>query len=104
MHKDKKTSLKIAFRLFFEGYTDPLDEFPIELTNQPIVDIPIHKFEIDGFEFFEFDEGIVMRISLGRPGILIGKAGRVVNALQEHLTKQMEKNVKIYIIESKLWR
>lgn len=101
MNKDKKSKIKRLFRLFFEGAGDPLE--PYDMLIGPEIDIPIMKFGITNMEFFQFDEGIAFRITLERPGLLIGKAGRVIDAIQKYLSDELEESVKIYIVESKLW-
>lgn len=90
----QKRFLKTNFRWFFEGY-DYMDE--------PVIDIPIPKFGITNLRFREFKDKIVFEITLERPGILIGKGGRCINSLTEHLTERMSKKVEILIKESKLW-
>ena len=42
-------------------------------------------------------------VTLERPGLLIGKAGRDINALTESLKKCFNKEVKILIVEDKTW-
>jgi len=42
-------------------------------------------------------------ITLERPGLLIGKHGRVINALETHLKGVFSMDVSISIKESKLW-
>lgn len=46
---------------------------------------------------------IFITITLERPGILIGKAGRTIDGLENYLVRIFEKPVKISIKESKLW-
>ena len=46
---------------------------------------------------------IFITITLERPGILIGKAGRTIDGLEKYLERIFEKPVKISIKESKLW-
>jgi ribosomal protein S3 len=46
---------------------------------------------------------VKVTITLGRPGLLIGKAGKTIDALVLYLEKILEKNVVISIKESKLW-
>jgi len=86
-------SLKQQFRMFFEGYEG----------YEAVVEIPIHKFGITDIQFNETDEATEMTITLERPGILIGRAGTVINQLTSHLTGYHGAPVKILIIESRLW-
>lgn len=46
---------------------------------------------------------IEITITLVRPGLLIGKQGRTIDALKEYLEKLLEKFVEIKIKESKIW-
>ena len=86
-------SLKRQFRMFFEGYEG----------YEAVVEIPIHKFGITDIQFNETDTATEMTITLERPGILIGRAGTVINQLKEYLSEHHGAPVKILIIESKLW-
>lgn len=45
----------------------------------------------------------IVTVTLERPGILIGKGGRDINALQERLTSGLGHPIKIHIIEDKQW-
>lgn len=47
---------------------------------------------------------IIITITLGRPGLLIGKGGKDIDKLTKYLTRRFDKEVQIKIIESKLWR
>ena len=46
---------------------------------------------------------VKVTVTLGRPGLLIGKMGRTIDALTLYLEKILEKKVEISIKESKLW-
>lgn len=46
---------------------------------------------------------VIVTVTLGRPGLLIGKMGRTIDALTEYLKKILERDVEILIKESKLW-
>jgi len=57
-----------------------------------------YNYQIHDF-YCSYKEGkIVLNIVLDRPGILIGKAGRNIDEIEKHL------EIKINIIESKLWK
>ena len=90
---EDQRSLKNQFRYFFEGWEG----------DGAIVDIPIHKFGITDIKFNETDEATEMTVTLERPGILIGRAGTVINQLTTHLSEYHGCPVKVLIIESKLW-
>ena len=46
---------------------------------------------------------VEVTITLGRPGLLIGKGGSTIDALILYLERVLEKKFEIKIIESKLW-
>lgn len=46
---------------------------------------------------------VVVTVTLGRPGLLIGKMGETIDDLTLYLEKILEKKVLIKIKESKLW-
>ena len=50
------------------------------------------------------DDKILVDITLERPGLLIGKSGSSIKKLIEILSKALKKEVKVNIIESKLWK
>lgn len=45
----------------------------------------------------------ILTVTLERPGLLIGKGGRDIYALQERLTKGLGHPTKIHIVEDKQW-
>ena len=49
------------------------------------------------------DKVITIDITLERPGLLIGKAGRTIDGLTAYLERLHEKKIKIKIHESVLW-
>ena len=44
-----------------------------------------------------------LTVTLERPGVLIGRAGSNIDALQKRLTKDLKHPVKVLIIEDKQW-
>ena len=46
---------------------------------------------------------VKVTITLGRPGILIGKGGNNIDAITLYLERVLEKKFEIKMIESKLW-
>jgi ribosomal protein S3 len=83
---------KNNFRTFFEGCYDIDAKIPISITSFGITDITFHKT----------DNVIHMVITLTRPGLLIGKAGSVYDAIKTDLNSENQPFT-IDIIESKLW-
>lgn len=94
--KEKERELKSIFRLYFEGL--PYDGFA-----DPIEDIPIRNFEITDIQFNFKEDLTEMTITLGRPGLLIGRSGRTIDGLEKFYSNREGHKVKILIIESKLW-
>ena len=89
--KEHINRFKSYFRIYFEGGYDYHD---------PIVDIPISRFDITDLQFNFKKELLIITIVLGRPGILIGKGGNVIDGLNAWL---LPHNMKVEIKESKLW-
>lgn len=89
--------LKGLFRTFFEGVGDWVQP----ITKNPIA---IGHMEITDLQFAFKENGLIeLTVTLGRPGLLIGKGGRTIDALEEYLS-DADNKVKILIIESTLWR
>lgn len=94
--KDETYRLKNLFRIFFEGAYEamPIYEYGF----------PVSKLEITDLSFVFGEKEIEMTITLCRPGLLIGKGGRTIDALEEFFNSDKEKPIKIKIVESNLWR
>jgi len=71
---------------------------------------PLSTLEITNLQFgFPKDNQVSVMVTLGRPGILIGKGGRTLKALEDYLSNMHEEEnhpyaVKILITESKIWK
>lgn len=64
----------------------------------------IQDFEITHIDAFHNGSNVEVKITSGRPGILIGKGGRTIDSIKEYLSLNgMGVNVNIRILESKLW-
>ena len=86
--KEIRNTLKSKFRYFFtdEGWGS------------------LNVLLITDIKFYNKDNIIIMEITLGRPGLLIGKSGTTINKITKHLNdNDYMKEVKIIIVESKLW-
>lgn len=95
--KKKSKNLKRLFRLYFEGI--PYETFGVE----PIVSIPVRDFEITDIQF-EFKKDMIdMIITLGRPGLLIGRKAETIDNLQVFLSEREGDKVRLIVNESKLW-
>lgn len=88
---------KTEFRNFFEPVYD------VEQCGEEY--IPIVKFDITDFTGFVLPDGSVkLEITLGRPGLLIGKAGRTIDALRAYLNKPEGRvKIEVELKESMLW-
>ena len=63
-----------------------------------------YQTTITKIEAFELkDSSIELIITTHRPGVLIGKAGSFLKELEFCLSKELDKKVKILIIEDNLW-
>jgi predicted RNA-binding protein Jag len=95
MEHSEEKKLKQLFRLYFEG---------CELAGMPAKEhCSVITFGITNLGFKKFKDRIKMTITLERPGLLIGKAGKTIDGLTAYLTRLSDFPVKIEIKESKLW-
>lgn len=58
---------------------------------------------ITNLNFENSKESLKIKITTHRPGLLIGKQGKFISNLASNLKNVFEKEIKIDIIESKLW-
>jgi len=104
--KLSKYDVKQEFLRYFEGISFSFDPY----SEPPIDDIPVYKFSITGFDVsFPIQKGaniksILIEIELARPGMLIGKGGRTINALTKYLTEWSKTTVEIKLIEFDIWK
>ena len=77
-----------TIRTFFE-YSD----FNVSLISMGITDVSVEQNKKE----------MKITITLERPGLLIGKKGRVIDALETYLKDAFDTTVSIIIEESKLW-
>ncbi len=97
VEKQKEIGLRLKglFRTYFEGCYDSPPHEEVEMS--------VSKFEITDIQF-TFKEGVIeMMVTLCRAGLLIGKGGRRLFALENYLS-DAEHKIKILITESNLWR
>lgn len=82
---------KSLFRTYFEGGYDFDAAYPMSITSLGITDL-----------IFVFNGRLLLvTVVLERPGLLIGKAGIVIDDLNKYLATM---NIVVGIKESKLWR
>ena len=60
-------------------------------------------YTITSVKVFKSHEYIIVKITTHKPGLLIGKGGRTIDALTERLTKELEMPVKIELTEDQMW-
>lgn len=60
-------------------------------------------YTITNINVFKGHEHIIVEITTHRPGLIIGKGGRTIDALTERLTKELETPVKIELTEDQMW-
>jgi len=87
--------IKTLFKLYFEG----CDNSGYDAHEY----IPIIKFGVTDLKFTKFPDKIEMMITLERPGLLIGKAGRTIDGVAAYLTRLLDIKVDIRIRESNIW-
>jgi ribosomal protein S3 len=58
---------------------------------------------ITDMKFRKFKSKILLTITLERPGLLIGRYGKTIDALKKRLSDLKNFPVEIFIIESRLW-
>lgn len=78
--------IKYSLRSYFEE-----NDFNYQILELHYIDVKTSKKEI------------VVEITLGRPGLLIGKAGRTIDEITKKLSDWLEKPVRIEIIEFNVW-
>lgn len=80
--------LKFAFRMLLENS-----------------EVDINKLIITNFELVESNDiAIIILITLERPGLLIGRAGQLINELTNSLSAWFDnKTIEIKVKESRLW-
>lgn len=85
--------IKSIFMSYFEGtYEDA-----------PISNTPLSRLGITNLDFYFKESGLILlQVTLERPGLLFGKGGSTIFALEKRLSTP-ENTVRILIIESKLW-
>lgn len=91
--KEQKAQInrfKHHFRTYFEGCYG----------SEPEVAILVKNFEITDL-IFEFENNtLIVTVVLCRPGVLIGRSGKVIDGLNTYL---LSDNMEVRIKESKLW-
>lgn len=96
-----------AFRIYFEGFymEGYVDLAPADSNPCPVSDLEITSFKLEQTETED-----ILTISTCRPGILIGKGGRRIDALKAYLQeavtnrgKEFEKTLRIVLIEDRMW-
>jgi len=92
--KERINRFKSQFRAYFEGYYDGHEY------SGAIYKCNINDFDITNLEFSFEGELMIVNITLGRPGLIIGKGGNLIDALIKYFEKD---NIKLEITESKIW-
>ena len=81
-------SVRRSIRTFFEGA-----DLNVSILSMGITDVSVKLGK----------EKIEIVIVLERPGLLIGKGGKTIDALEQHLKDGYQTDVLIGVKESKLW-
>lgn len=105
----EKNDIIYHFRAYFEGVTIPNFDGNEEFDGRdeviaPIVNIKIERFQINKIDFFQNKGVIIMKIGLGRPGLIIGKGGSLIKGLTGYISKQIDHPFKIELYENDIWK
>jgi len=85
---DLHNRIKFLIRNFLEIYE--MERYLYHITN-------IELIELESKNDFE------LQLTVHRPGIFIGKAGRTFNNLQSYLQSNNDENIKLKLIENTTW-
>ena len=96
----KENTVKNNFRMFYDGYYNGLLGVDVE----PVVKFPLFRLGITRFDVKIKHNVLFLSIDCERVGIMIGKGGRDLDKLKEHLIKYCDvKDVVFDLNESKIW-
>lgn len=87
-----KIDSKQVRRIMYLFFDDSIEDIITKILNT-----------ITSINVFKGHEYVTVEITTHRPGLLIGKGGRTIDALTERLTKELEIPVKIELTEDKMW-
>jgi cytidine deaminase len=96
---DLKGKIKFYFDAFFEGVTDIDPNGNKHFLIAPINECEISKFGIQKVDLKINGDSVKLKVTLLRPGIFIGKGGRLINDLMSYLSEETGKKVTIDIKE-----
>ena len=96
LSKKEEFRYKCLIRTYFEG-----DRYSLPVSSNAVSVITLGVTE---FKFRRFKDHDVIIITLERPGLLVGRGGRVIDSLTEHLEKLYERKIIIKLFESKVWK
>ena len=95
MRASLSKQVRISFLAYFEGWSyedGGIDPYRI-------VNFGIIKFSVKP----QKGKKLIISIHLERPGLLIGKHGKRINALQKYLTERFDRDVHIELIEKHIF-
>lgn len=69
-----------------------------------MLDIDIRDMQFSKVDVKETKKKITYTITLGRPGLLIGRHGIQIDSIRNHITVMTHKEVVINVIEHDIWR
>jgi ribosomal protein S3 len=89
-----------------KNYAKTLNQIKVAMTTFFDGDHEAHilSLGVTGINLQFKEDKILVDITLERPSLLIGTSGESIKKLIEILSKALKKEVKISIIESKLWK
>jgi len=102
--------MKKIFKVLKKFLNPELKIKTIEDKNNKLVKIIIRDFieecsinyiywQLHLIETFTENDKIIIKITLGRPGLFIGKGGKDIKNIETYLQKRLNKNIEIKLIE-----
>ncbi len=92
--------------LFYNNINEDINEKKVKLWFQQYFednDLHIGIWQLHHVGVITRKSDVVVNITLGRPGLLIGKGGRTIDEITKGLSVWLEKPVKIKIKEHSVW-
>ena len=96
----------IMYSLFYKNVKKDVNERRIKYWFQQYFEdnnLPYGTWQLHHIGVVTRKSDIVVTITLGRPGLLIGKSGQTIDEITKRLSDWLEKPVKIKINEYSVW-
>jgi ribosomal protein S3 len=108
MKRDYKETQSSAFYIFFArlfGWKYEVKSKKYRKTLHQFFNYGDWGYEttITRIKVFKQKSKTTVQIETYRPGLLIGKGGVFINGLEKHLSEKISEDIKISLLECKLW-